>query len=88
MPNYTFHCKNCGQFTLSFKSTSGNKTQAVCPICQLDAKRVYFPPNLFSYSKELRSRIEKGMEPKRVKKEELGTKQIKKSANIQRPWQV
>ena len=49
----------------------------------VDAKRVYFPPNLFSYSKELRSRIgRKGMELGRVKKEELGSKQIKKSANI------
>ncbi|MGE8206865.1 FmdB family zinc ribbon protein [Heyndrickxia sp. NPDC080065] len=88
MPSYTFHCNNCGEFTLFFSSMSGNKSHAKCPNCQLDSNRVYLPPNLYSYSQEIRTRIEKGMEPRIMTKEELGPKMIKRNSNLQRPWQV
>ncbi|MFT4413754.1 zinc ribbon domain-containing protein [Fredinandcohnia humi] len=88
MPSYTFHCNECGEFTLFFKSSTGNRSIAECPICQLESNRVFFPPNLFSYSKELRTRIEKGMEPRRMTREELGSKPKRKQQPSGRPWQV
>ncbi|QQZ07606.1 zinc ribbon domain-containing protein [Heyndrickxia vini] len=88
MPSYTFHCKTCGNFTLFFSTMKGNKSHANCPNCSLESNRVYYPPNLYSYSKELRTRIERGMEPRKMTIEELGPKRTKKSSNLQRPWQV
>lgn len=88
MPSYTFHCKECGEFTLFFKSSTGNRATAECPSCLLESKRVFFPPNLFSYSKEIRTRIEKGMEPRRMTREELGTTPRKNPKPSGRPWQL
>ncbi|MFK2825502.1 zinc ribbon domain-containing protein [Bacillus sp. B190/17] len=88
MPSYTFNCSHCGEFTLYFKSMAGYKGEAQCPDCQGAATRVYLPPNLYSYSKELRTRIEKGMEPRRVTREELGPKQRRVKPQVNRPWQV
>ena len=67
---------------------SDYKGNVQCPDCQQVASRVYQPPNLYSYSKEVRTRVEKGMEPRRMTKEELGPKQIKRKTQISRPWQV
>ena len=88
MPSYTFRCKDCGEFTLFFKSMSGNKETIKCPDCSIEAKRVFLAPNLQSLSKELSSRIEKGMEPQRMTRKELGAKTPKKKATVNRPWQV
>ncbi|HBZ09751.1 MAG TPA: zinc ribbon domain-containing protein [Bacillus bacterium] len=90
MPSYTFRCDDCGEFTLFFRSMGGNKGSAVCPTCSEDSKRVFLPPNLYSMPHELRSRIEKGMEPRRMTREELGQKRIPKqrSSMASRPWQA
>lgn len=88
MPSYTFCCQNCGDFTLFLKSMTGKKDRAACPECLGESTRVYLPPNLFSYSKELRTRIEKGMEPRRMTREELGPRQKIKNKSTSRPWQV
>lgn len=88
MPSYTFCCQNCGDFTLILKTMTGKKDRAECPDCLEESTRVYLPPNLFSYSKELRTRFEKGMEPRRMTREELGPKQKIKNKSASRPWQV
>ncbi|MGG4267692.1 zinc ribbon domain-containing protein [Peribacillus simplex] len=88
MPSYTFNCSQCGEFTLFFKSMADYKGTAQCPDCHQGASRVYQPPNLFSHSKEIRTRIERGMEPRRMTKEELGPKQSKRKPQVSRPWQV
>ncbi|MFC5601856.1 FmdB family zinc ribbon protein [Sporosarcina koreensis] len=88
MPSYTFRCKDCGEFTLFFKSMSGNKELADCPDCGQVSTRVFLAPNLYSLSREVSSRIEKGMEPQRMTRAELGAKQPKKKAKVNRPWQV
>ncbi len=67
---------------------TGKKDRAECPDCLEESTRVYLPPNLFSYSKELRTRFEKGMEPRRMTREELGPKQKIKNKSASRPWQV
>ncbi|MBD8006775.1 zinc ribbon domain-containing protein [Bacillus norwichensis] len=90
MPSYTFYCDDCGEFTLFFKSMEGNKESTDCPICSSASKRVFLPPNLYSMPNALKSRIEKGMEPRRMTREELGTKKLpqKRSAVASRPWQA
>ncbi|MED3551998.1 FmdB family zinc ribbon protein [Cytobacillus praedii] len=88
MPSYTFCCQNCGDFTLILKTMTGKKDRTECPDCLEESTRVYLPPNLFSYSKELRTRFEKGMEPRRMTREELGPKQKIKNKSASRPWQV
>lgn len=90
MPNYTFRCENCGDFTLFLRSMEGNKGSADCPECGLEAKRVFMPPNLYSMPNALKSRIEKGMEPRRMTREELGTRMLpkKRSPVANRPWQA
>lgn len=89
MPSYTFCCNDCGEFTLVFRNTEGNRMSAVCPECGLTGKRVFLPPNLYSMSQILKTRIEKGMEPRRMNRKELGPRLPKKrSPAAQRPWQA
>lgn len=90
MPSYTFRCDDCGEFTLFFRSMDGNKESADCPTCSLVSKRVFLPPNLHSMPHALKSRIEKGMEPRRMSREELGTRRLpkKRPAMASRPWQA
>ena len=88
MPSYTFRCKECGEFTLFFKTMAGNKEIADCPICKVESKRVFLPPNLYTLSRKLSSRIEKGMEPTPMTREELGPSTPRKKPAVNRPWQV
>ncbi|MEZ7171917.1 FmdB family zinc ribbon protein [Sporosarcina sp. OR05] len=88
MPSYTFRCEDCGDFTLFFKSMSGNKETAECPHCHAVGSRVFLAPNLHKLSRAVSSRIEKGMEPQRMTRSELGPKQPKKKKKLNRPWQV
>jgi len=88
LPSYTFNCSHCGEFTVFFKSMSDYKATVQCLDCQQDATRVYKPPNLYSYSKEIRTRVEQGMEPRRMKKEELEPKHTKRKPQVSRPWQI
>lgn len=67
---------------------SAYKGTVQCPECQQEASRIYRPPNLYSYSQEIRTRVEQGMEPRRMTKEELGPKQRKSKPKASRPWQV
>ncbi|WP_338749288.1 FmdB family zinc ribbon protein [Bacillus sp. FJAT-52991] len=89
MPSYTFRCPACGDFTLFFKSMSGSKEQIDCPACQQESMRVYAPPLVSTSSKGLMNRIERGMEPRRMTREQLGPNQTDKKPRIaNRPWQV
>ena len=89
MPSYTFYCNDCGEFTLFFQSMSGNRERAHCPACEKDSKRVYFAPNLASMPNSLKNRIEKGMEPRKMTRDELNTNpKIRKKPTTNRPWQM
>ncbi|MFD1205510.1 MULTISPECIES: zinc ribbon domain-containing protein [Sporosarcina] len=88
MPSYTFRCKDCGEFTLFFKTMAGNKQKTECPNCNQQSTRVFLAPNLYSLSREVSSRIEKGMEPQRMTRAELCPKQLVKKSKVNRPWQV
>lgn len=87
MANYTFHCSNCGEFTLWYQGMQGNRKEAECPDCTNVAKRMFKPPTTFRMDSRVKSRIERGMEPKVVKKEALPTNRTKRSSSS-RPWQA
>ncbi|MBM7715807.1 zinc ribbon domain-containing protein [Siminovitchia sp. FSL H7-0308] len=89
MPSYTFRCNDCGEFTLVFRNMEGNRGSAGCPECGMLAKRVFLPPNLYSMPQVLKTRIENGMEPRRMSRKELGPSiPRKRTPSINRPWQV
>ena len=68
---------------------SGNREMANCPECGQESMRIFYAPHIPSMSKQLKNRIEKGMEPRRMTREELNTKQqIRKKPAVNRPWQV
>ena len=45
MPKYVFTCGECGPFELA-RSMAESGTQAFCPACQREARRVFTPPRL------------------------------------------
>ena len=89
MPSYTFRCQDCGEFTLFFKTMAGNKQKADCPTCKIESERVFFAPNVYTLSRAVSSRIEKGMEPQKMSRADLGPNTKRKKVNMnKRPWQV
>ncbi|KIL49762.1 FmdB family zinc ribbon protein [Jeotgalibacillus soli] len=91
MPFYTFECIQCGIYDEWHKSTASYNEEAKCPSCYQERKRVFLPPNLLFTSQALRKRVDSGMEPKIVKKENIGGKprhHHKHSQQPKRPWQI
>lgn len=87
MANYTFCCENCGEFTLWYKEMKGDKLENECPDCKRKSKRLFKPPMTFHMDNRVKSRIERGLEPRVVNKRDLPEKQKRKS-NVSRPWQA
>lgn len=101
MPRYEYICEECGPFIL-WMSMSEVTERVVCPDCEQMSKRMYSAPGLIFTSQALRQRIERGVEPKIVKKNEHshegsncqhhGHTHGKKNQNHQhaskRPWMV
>lgn len=87
MANYTFLCHTCGEFTLWYQGMKGNKQEAECPDCNIAAKRIFKPPITFRMDGQVKSRIERGMEPRVVKRDDLPRIPYKKPT-ISRPWQA
>ncbi|HLR69381.1 FmdB family zinc ribbon protein [Virgibacillus alimentarius] len=87
MANYTFRCVKCGEFTLWYQGMRGNKREAYCPDCNTLSKRLFKPPITFRLDSRVKNRIESGMEPKIVKREDMPQNR-KKRPNAARPWQA
>jgi len=87
MPNYTFKCEECGEFTIWYAGMSGNREQASCPECNKEAKRVFLPPITFRMDSKVKGRVERGMEPRLVKREDM-PKKAPSRPKAARPWQA
>jgi len=87
MANYTFLCESCGEFTLWYQGMRGNKREANCPDCDTVSKRMFKPPMTFRMDSRVKGRIERGMEPRVVKKEDMPKNRMKKPS-VSRPWQA
>lgn len=88
MPFFTFRCPSCGDFSLWYKSSKGNNLEAECPSCSGASKRVFTPPNVYRMDHKLKQTIERGMEPRVVKKEDMPARSNKRKKRISRPWQA
>jgi hypothetical protein len=62
---------------------------SICPSCHSAANRIYKAPGIFAYSKEIRDRVEKGMEPKKMSRSQLGPqRKTPHHKHVGRPWQI
>lgn len=68
MPRYDFMCEECGPFVEWLKMSELTDSVA-CPVCQQPSKRLYAAPGLIMTPQALRQRIERGVEPKVVRKQ-------------------
>ena len=84
MPNYTYTCATCGSFTLR-QSMNISHEVATCPTCHSTAKREFTAFQTYKMDANLKQRIEKGQNPRVVKKEALPSKR-KTPTSTQRPW--
>ncbi|CAM3842833.1 FmdB family zinc ribbon protein [Alkalicoccus chagannorensis] len=88
MPNYTFLCGGCGEFTQWHQSSRGPKSHALCPVCLHIARRQFKPVYTFRMDSSVKKRMEQGMEPRIVSRNQLPSTPIRKSVPHGRPWQV
>jgi putative FmdB family regulatory protein len=68
MPRYEYRCESCGPF-IQWMSMSEVTETVACPDCEEMSYRAYSAPGLIMTSQALRQRIERGVEPKIVRKE-------------------
>ncbi|AWX57271.1 MULTISPECIES: FmdB family zinc ribbon protein [Brevibacillus] len=67
MPRYDYMCEECGPFVQWLKISELTDSVA-CPDCQQLSKRMFSAPGLIMTPQALRQRIERGVEPKVVRK--------------------
>lgn len=68
MPRYDYMCEECGPFVQWLKMSELTES-ITCPDCQQLSKRMYAAPGLIMTPQALRQRIERGVEPKIVRKQ-------------------
>ncbi|WP_086428986.1 FmdB family zinc ribbon protein [Staphylococcus cornubiensis] len=84
MPNYSYTCKNCGTFTIRQRISEQHET-ASCPSCQHTAKREFVAFQTYKMDTRVKQRIEKGQQPRLVKRENLPKKRTQ-APQMTRPW--
>lgn len=84
MPNYTYNCAYCGEFTLR-QSMSMQHDNATCPTCNRESSRVFNSFQTYKMDGKLKKRIERGQEPRLVSKDKLPPMKPK-SSKVARPW--
>lgn len=89
MASYSFRCKNCGDFTEDHHSIKEEKTFSFCPRCERRSERLYLAPYTLTMKKTLKNKLDRGPEPKKMRKEEItGSKFKSKKNQSSRPWQL
>ncbi|HHU6750595.1 TPA: FmdB family zinc ribbon protein [Staphylococcus pseudintermedius] len=84
MPNYSYTCTNCGTFTIRQRISEQHET-ALCPLCHQTAKREFVAFQTYKMDARVKQRIEKGQQPRLVKREDLPTKS-RQPQQAARPW--
>lgn len=89
MPTYTFICPEGETFDEVHPSTKGDKSQALCPSCGLQSKRIFFAPAVYKMNSTVKQKIDRGAEPVLQKKgEQKGQTLRQKRSVVSRPWQI
>ncbi|PTI07778.1 FmdB family zinc ribbon protein [Staphylococcus warneri] len=84
MPQYTYECKECGEFTLR-QSMKEQHDMAECPQCHHDAKRVFSTFQTYKMDGKLKQRIERGQTP-RIMSKDQSPKMTPRPTKQSRPW--
>ncbi|MEL3711639.1 FmdB family zinc ribbon protein [Staphylococcus borealis] len=84
MPNYTYNCAKCGEFTLRQSMNTQHDT-ATCPSCENEGTRVFNSFQTYKMDGKLKKRIERGQEPRLVSKDKLPP-MTPKPSKAARPW--
>ncbi|UTH14179.1 zinc ribbon domain-containing protein [Macrococcus equipercicus] len=87
MPKYTFVCQRCGEYDI-WKSMNSNLQEDTCPECSEVTNRIYKSFRTNQMDSKLYNRINSGMTPKLVKRENLpksNVKQLNRNRNPM-PW--
>lgn len=87
MPRYTFDCERCGSYE-TWKRMTENLANDSCPECGSETKRIYEGFNTNILDTQVSKRIEAGITPKTVKRENLSKSNIKRKEKNPRPWMV
>ena len=84
MPNYTYACPNCDEFTIR-QSMNDTHDNVSCPACAHFSKRVYTAFQTYGMDSKLKKRIEQGQKPKVITKDKLPQKN-RTTTKTARPW--
>lgn len=76
MPKYTFSCATCGEYEV-WKTMSSNLQADTCPTCEEITHRVFKSFRTNHMDPKLYKRINSGMTPKVVKRENLPKSNVK-----------
>lgn len=84
MPRYSYHCPQCGDFTVQ-QSMNEQHDTFNCPTCDTTAQRVFQAFQTYHMNQKLKKRIERGQEPRVMTKNQLPTMRTKTFTGG-RPW--
>ncbi|SDK90523.1 FmdB family zinc ribbon protein [Lacicoccus qingdaonensis] len=87
MPQYTFKCEQCGEYDV-WKSMNDNLASDECPGCSGESSRVFTLFNVSRMDSKIVKRIDEGMKPKVVKRDQLPQSNIRKKETNPRPWMI
>ncbi|MFA7745151.1 FmdB family zinc ribbon protein [Salinicoccus roseus] len=87
MPRYTFECGTCGDYEI-WKRSNEDLAKDRCPDCGSETRRVFQVFRTSYLDSKVSKRIEQGMTPKVVKKENLQKSNIRQKEKNPRPWMV
>lgn len=85
MPQYTYECKECGEFITLRQSMKAQHDMAECLQCHHDAKRVFSTFQTYKMDGKLKQRIERGQTPRIMSKDQL-PKMTPRPTKQSRPW--
>ncbi|MEJ7219335.1 zinc ribbon domain-containing protein [Staphylococcus gallinarum] len=87
MPNYTYNCVQCHEFTIK-QSIHDNHDIATCPTCGNTAKRIFTSFQTYNMNPKVKKRIEAGQQPRLFSGDKLkvNTSSTPRSQTNARPW--
>lgn len=87
MPRYTFECEACGNYD-TWKRMTDDLSKDRCPGCHNESTRIFNVFNTNTLDSKVSQRIEQGMTPKVVKRENLPKSKVRQGEKNPRPWMV
>jgi hypothetical protein len=87
MPRYTFECQACGSYE-TWKRSTEDLAKDKSLGCGSETRRVFQVFRTSYLDSKMSKRIEQGMTPKVVKKENLPKSNIRQKEKNPRPWMV